>query len=118
MKKLATTLLYFASTLFIHTYGQIENWRDLTPSSDRNFFEIQQAFEMEFGGVPYEKGRGIKQYRRWEYYWENRVDINGNFPRPGKVLEEFNNYLESHPTPRNYVSGNGNWSLMGPIQNP
>ena len=118
MKKLATSLLYFASTLFIHTYGQIENWRDLTPSSDRNFFEIQQAFEMEFGGVSYEKGRGIKQYRRWEYYWENRVDINGNFPRPGKVLEEFNNYLESHPTPRNYVSGNGNWSLMGPIQKP
>ena len=50
MKKLATTLLYLASTLCIHTYGQIENWRDLTPSSDRNFFEIQQAFEMEFGG--------------------------------------------------------------------
>ena len=68
-------------------YAQNE-WHDLTPSQERNFFDIQSSFENEMGNQVYSKGKGIKQFRRWEYYWGGRVDEIGNFPPAGNVQLE------------------------------
>ena len=98
-------------------YAQNE-WHDLTPSQERNFFDIQSSFENEMGNQVYSKGKGIKQFRRWEYYWGGRVDEIGNFPSAGNVQLEMLDYYESHPVPKSYSSGSGNWSLLGPVPVP
>jgi PKD repeat protein len=85
---------------------------------DLNFYDIQRAYEQELGNVPYQKGLGIKQYKRWEYYWESRVDEQGNFPRPGHVLEEMQRYYANRPSGRSYLTGSGNWELLGPVAIP
>lgn len=45
-----------------------------------NFFEIQEAFNQYWEGKKIEKGKGYKQFRRWEYFMESRVDSTGWLP--------------------------------------
>jgi photosystem II stability/assembly factor-like uncharacterized protein len=116
IKVLATTWVFLLGTLNIALSQN--DWREMINDRSYNFFDVQQAFENDLGGVPYQKGLGIKQYRRWEYYWENRVDVNGNFPPEGHVLNEMTAYYQSHPTPKGYVAGSGTWIPQGPYPTP
>lgn len=99
-------------------WGQTEDWRTMMQDHTNNFFTIQRAYNQEMGNRPYEKGLGMKQYKRWEYYWESRVDEHGNFPRPGHTLREMEAYYRTHNNQRSYVTGSGNWSILGPIAIP
>jgi len=107
------TLLFVSNAVFSQ-----DTWQEMIQDPTVNFFDVQQAFENDLGNVPYEKGLGIKQYRRWEYYWKDRVDERGNRPEPGHVLNEMTNYYNTHSNSRNYLFGSGNWSLLGPIAKP
>lgn len=49
---------------------------------DANFYDIQAAFEAEWANKPYEKGKGYKQFKRWEWLMEQRVGPNGELPNP------------------------------------
>lgn len=86
------------------------------PNAD--FDAIQQSFYAEFGEEIGPKGSGWKQFKRWEYYQEQRLDADGKMQEPGKVLEEMLKYYESHPKPKNYLAGSGNWELLGPALVP
>ena len=93
-------------------------WQEMIQDPNANFYDIQNAFNNELGNVPYRKGLGIKQYRRWEYYWQSRVDEKGRFPEPGHALKEMEHYYNTHSNSRNYIAGSGNWSLLGPTPVP
>jgi hypothetical protein len=118
MKSIVSFLI--SSLLFTSfTWAQDgSTWEEMLYDPSINFYKTQQAFEADLGDRPYERGLGIKQYKRWEYYWQNRVDEKGNFPEPGHALKEMTNYYATHPSPENYKVGSGDWSLLGPIQKP
>lgn len=107
-------LLFFANHILL---GQ-SSWQEMVHDPSANFHDVQQAYEAALGNVPYQKGLGIKQYKRWEYYWEHRVDEKGKFPAPGHLLDEMSNYYNTHSNSRNYTVGSGNWSLLGPTPVP
>lgn len=115
MKKLLVLLLVLLSAGIMN--AQID-WREGMYDPDANFFQVQQSYQAEMGGRPYEKGLGMKQYKRWEYYWESRVDERGNFPVAGSVLQEMENYYKTHGVSRNYTLSNGNWQEVGPVVKP
>jgi PKD repeat protein len=124
MKKLCLiiTSLIFAGILS----GQ--QWIDNLPqgkiqNGDLTFYEIQKAFNdywdplhVANGYYKNEKGEeikayGWKQFRRWEYYWENRiVKETGQFPKTS-ASEELEKYLLENPRGK---SANGNWTSLGP----
>ncbi|MFT5645492.1 MAG: photosystem II stability/assembly factor-like uncharacterized protein [Aureispira sp.] len=106
--------LFFTS----HIVLSQNSWQEMIHSSTANFNEIKQAYEEDLGNVPYRKGLGIKQYKRWEYYWEHRVDEKGEFPTSGHVLDEMSTYYNTHSNGRNYLVGSGNWTLLGPTPVP
>lgn len=108
------TLIFLCNTIL---FAQ-DDWRTMIQNPDLNFYDIQRAYERELGNVPYRKGLGIKQYKRWEYYWESRVDEQGNFPEPGSVLQEMERYYRQRGQQRSYLTGSGNWSLLGPVAIP
>ncbi len=112
--KLTLSILCLVSSI-VYAQG---DWRDMMGDPNANFFEIQQSFYDEFGDQPGAKGTGWKQFKRWEYYHEQRVDPFGNFPPEGHVLNEITNYYLTHPESKTYTAGNGNWSLLGPINKP
>lgn len=108
-----TILIIFTITL----NAQQQDWRSMMHEKKDNFFTIQAIFNDAFEGVENKKGTGWKQFKRWEYYYENRVDEAGNFPEEGHVLEEMQNYYSSHQM-KSYVTGTGNWTALGPVNKP
>jgi PKD repeat protein len=58
-----------------------------------------------------QKAGGWKQFKRWEWFWESRVNPQtGDFPKVS-ALEQFKKYLTNN---RENLSSTGNWTSMGP----
>ena len=95
-------------------------------AGQQNFYQIQKAFYDSWkpyhvvNGYYYRNGkkikaRGWKQFKRWEWYWENRVDPQtGAFPGidEGKVFEK--RKISSSVS----RSSTGNWTSLGPSTSP
>ena len=99
-------MLICSQTLFA------QRWVDLMMEPDANYYNIQRAFYQEWGDKPYERGKGWKQFHRWEAFWENRIMEDGTFPMYNKVWEDFKSHLTSGS---NKSGGIGNWSPIGPF---
>jgi hypothetical protein len=120
MKKTALSLILSIGVLSAMAQN---NWQWMMHDQTQNFFAIEADFQLYYnskvganGVIP--KSTGIKPFKRWEYYWQSRVSPTGEFPVSGSVLEEKKRWLAQHVDSRNYVSGSGTWSLLGPIQTP
>ncbi len=73
-------------------------------------FNVENGYYMVNGEK--QKAWGWKQFKRWEWYWETRVDpVTGAFPDK-TALEVF----EAFTNGREETSGSGDWSSMGPDQ--
>jgi hypothetical protein len=119
-------ILFFA---FAFTNAKAQQLEDIIISSGKNptkltFFEIQQTYRdfekqmgIEKGFVKNEQGElvkfpGWKQYKRWEYFWELRVNpSNGKFPDFSTYdrFAEMEHQLKSEPK----TTSVGNWTSMG-----
>ena len=115
MRSLLPLLIIIFTPLL--SYSQ-NDWRTMIGNPDINFTTIQESFYAEFGDEIGEKGSGWKQFKRWEYYQEQRLDALGNYPEPGNVLSEILKYQETHPITKTYILGSGNWELLGPTLVP
>ena len=96
--------------------------------SSPNFYQIQRAMEDywdskspmkvsaseeegEDGGAP-----GWALYKRWEYYWEQRINIKtGEFPKTNSVIEYQAYKQQNKPTYNNLKSAqfSESWSNLG-----
>lgn len=54
-----------------------------------NFYRILELKEQEWDGVPLEKRKGYKQFKRWENFWFQRTYPHGNFPEGTEILNEY-----------------------------
>ena len=87
-----------------------------------NFYEIQKNFNNYCKENNIVKGKitikgrtqkapGYKQYKRWEWFWEHRVDSLGNFPKNNTVWEEWEKQRSNnHQT----TKSNNIWKPRGP----
>jgi photosystem II stability/assembly factor-like uncharacterized protein len=87
-----------------------------------NFYRIQEKANIWFGQHPAaadEEDGTYAQYKRWEWFNEQRVLPNGNFPSPAINWQEWKSYARSHSgvlARTAYLSGN--WSFIGPTTTP
>ncbi|MCR9171336.1 MAG: T9SS type A sorting domain-containing protein [bacterium] len=116
MKSLKGTLCAFMAFWALSSYAQ--DWREMIQNEHPNFAEIQASFYAEFGDSIGPKGSGWKQFKRWEYYWESRLDENGNIPDPAERYQIFQAYEELQNAQGKYAAGTGNWSELGPVSLP
>lgn len=85
---------------------------------DANFFEIQKSFYAEFGDSIGPKGSGWKQFKRWEYHYQDKVDQFGNLPNADNYYNELKSVSKKRSTNSKYAIGTGNWQELGPISKP
>jgi len=95
---------------------------DKAQKGELTFQDIQNAFNQYntengvLGGKRLINGQkvkvpGWKQFKRWEYFWETRVNpVTGEFPKTS-AAEEFARYLKTNPSGK---SNSGTWSAVGP----
>ncbi|MGC6428935.1 MAG: T9SS type A sorting domain-containing protein [Flavobacteriales bacterium] len=106
--------LYILFVLIFKTsYSQQKNWRELIVDPKIKFEEIKTSFDEEWKNKEYEKGKGFKQFYRWQNFWENRLLSNGDFPNFSKGFNEFVNFQSSFSNPAN--TDDDQWNPIGPI---
>jgi photosystem II stability/assembly factor-like uncharacterized protein len=84
-----------------------------------NFHELQKQFNEYFHDKmmeqdPFEGPEDEEwyQFKRWEWFTENRLLPNGDFPPPDILWNEFHSYKNSHREPGSMVSPP--WYPVGP----
>jgi photosystem II stability/assembly factor-like uncharacterized protein len=77
-----------------------------------NFYDIRQKFNAYWDGKELDRGKGWKAFKRWEWYWENRVGKDGLFPPAGLALENFNQYIRQNRNGDRNIQAN--WQVVGP----
>ena len=128
MKKVYLKSLLFALTVMagLTLFGQ--NSKSGAPqkaaASKNNFYSIEKSFNDKWSSYNIDRNGyyidengeekrvpGYKQFKRWEWYWETRVDkTTGDFPRIRKsdvFMERANNGNPSRST-------SGSWTSLGP----
>ncbi len=118
MKKI-NLFLFFVISLFSTSSIFSQEWMGRASSAKNNFNEIQHAFYDYWKDKKVVKGQGYKQFKRWEWFWEQRVFKDGSFPSPYVTRDEWNKYVLSHSgTSYRQTSPNGSWQFQGPSTTP
>lgn len=125
MKTLITRLPILLLFFFARSFSQ--NWVEKKNDPNENFYSIQQEFNTYWSNKTYERGKGYKAFKRWEWYTEPRVYPSGDmrFASKAKAYEEFQNYLLQNPAFAQRISAqmgttsaSGNWTPIGPFGSP
>ena len=106
-------------------FAQSENapsW--ISPSREHNFYEIQADFEKYWEGknitpeTPRDSRLGWKQFKRWEWFWEQRVYPDGVFPARGHVYNEYLKIQANRQNNKNDKTQVADWIHLGPKTAP
>jgi len=79
---------------------------------DVNFYEVQEAFNEHWGDKGYERGKGFKQYKRWEYFMEQRVYPTGNRLNTETL---YNEWKKAKREARDLAKSDTPWQPVGPV---
>jgi photosystem II stability/assembly factor-like uncharacterized protein len=121
MKKKLLTIILAILCLSINA----QEWTKNIKTSKPNFFEIQKAFndyqkdnETELKSSTSnnkEKDGDYEKFKRWEWYWKQRVDNGGNFPESDVLVKENEKYTTKNINKApEAIESNANWSFYGP----
>jgi hypothetical protein len=112
MKRFLIALLTF---FIIGNIVQAQEYVRLMEKQNANFYDIQQAFYDHWEGKTYEKGKGWKQFKRWEYFIEPRVYPTGKLINPSLAYEEYIKFKNKYSLPKGSINNKTvNWVPLGP----
>jgi photosystem II stability/assembly factor-like uncharacterized protein len=120
MKNLFFLIAFLGIALFpIDLFSQSEPPLWMIKDYNRNFYDIQADFNKYWEGkvitkeTPREERMGWKQFKRWEWFWEQRVAPSGVFPNPGHTYMEYFKYREQKSKQKDRKQA-GDWTFLGP----
>jgi len=105
----------FLIFLLVPQFLFAQNWIDKMQDPSQNFYEVQKEFNDYWENKTIEKGKGWKQFKRWENFMEQRVFPDG-VQHPELLLEEYND-LQATNNQFNMLPPNV-WSQVGPSNVP
>lgn len=83
----------------------------------QNFYEKQEYYRNLWGEENPGKGKGWKQYKRMEYFLEQRVGSDGTLPPAYTIFSEFQNYEAKNKLNRTNAN-TADWQPLGPVNQP
>ncbi len=108
-------LCLFFFTQFSFSQLDSMNWVQMMKDPSSNFYDVQTAFNAYWNGRTIEKGKGYKQFKRWEAYMEPRVYPSGDMKIPSQTYTQFKEWEDTHPASPTTKASGGVWSSMGPL---
>ena len=94
------------------SYSQYPHWIDMMDDPTVNFYEVQNAFNQYFKGRDKGKGTGWKQFKRWEWFMEQRVYPSGDRLNHPQLWTEMMAFYEEYPL--DGYRSNETWEPLGP----
>lgn len=100
MKKVFYLLSLTAlSIVFITLSAKGQPWlMSMSIDSAESFPAVKQAFDNYWSDKQPEKGSGWKQFKRWEYFWEQRLFPDGDMPDAKQIHSEFERWRDKKGT--------------------
>ena len=116
------TKLFLLILVVVSIQVNAQQWaKSLEDKKNPTFFEIQKAFNDYYKANPDEQNPGeendgdFEKFKRWEWYWEQRVSTTGEFPPNDIVWNEWNKYIANQSSKREKnMKSSGNWMFKGP----
>jgi PKD repeat protein len=93
-------------------------WVEMMLDPNANFYETQEVFNEFWEGKTIEKGKGYKQFKRWEHHMEPRVYPSGDVKLASQAMTNYRQWEEDQMAAGIPKSLNGAWTAMGPFGNP
>ncbi len=93
-------------------------WVEMMLDPNANFYETQEVFNEYWEGKTIEKGKGYKQFKRWEHRMAPRVYPSGDVKLASLAMTNYRQWEEDQLAAGIPKSLNGDWTLMGPVGNP
>ncbi len=95
-----------------------QQWVEMMHDPNANFYETVESFNQFWEGKTIEKGKGYKQFRRWEAHMAPRVYPTGDVKLASQAFTNYRQWEADQLAAGIPKSTNGNWSLMGPVGKP
>lgn len=114
MKKILSALIV---CLLCCNISYAQEYVRLMESENANFYDVQKAFNEHWDGKKYEKGKGWKQFKRWEYFMEPRVNSAGIIANPSLPWLEHQKFQRNYGLTKGNLSNktaSSNWTPIGP----
>lgn len=115
MKRILFLFTFLLSTLFM--YAQEQSWVQMMQNPDANFYDIQKAFYAQWKDKTPEKGKGYKQFKRWENFMEPRVYPSGKLPHD-VIAKELIKIVKDNNLKSRGQAQVANWQPLGPTNVP
>lgn len=93
--------------------AQTNDWVSQMQDPNVNFYTVQQNFEQYWAEREIEKGKGWKQFKRWEAFMEPRVYPDGERPSAEVISQVYGAVLGN-----NAQADLGQWAPIGPFNGP
>jgi len=87
-------------------------WLSIKDKND--FFSMQKEFNNYWEGKEIKRGEGWKQFKRWEYFWEQRLYPSGEFPNALYLLNSYNTFLNKITDENQLQDIEPVWNELGP----
>ncbi|MBP7513740.1 MAG: PKD domain-containing protein [Flavobacteriales bacterium] len=101
----------FLSFLPVVASGQ--SWSQGMSDPGTNFHAVRDAFNAHWEGRPYERGKGYKVFKRWEWWMEPRTYPSGVRPDPGIYVHALKDLKRMELVQG--AKSNADWQPMGPV---
>ena len=104
---------------FCYKAAKAQPWIETNRPASATFQEIKQSFNDYWKDKQIERGKGYKQFKRWEWFWESRLLPNGEFPSPTITMDEYRKYYDMYAakqSPRTLSTDD--WEFAGPTTSP
>jgi photosystem II stability/assembly factor-like uncharacterized protein len=106
-------LFIVGSLLGSWSYGQ--TWVEKMQDPNANFYEIQKTFNTYWANKKIEKGKGWKQFRRWESFMTPRVYPSGDMNIEANLMQAYQEYKSKYSSSKIAA---GSWISLGPLSIP
>lgn len=118
-------IIFIIAFIAITKYSTAQEWTNNIKNENPTFYDIQQVFNDYWEPFNVENGKyitngqehkayGWKQFKRWEWYWQQRVGPSGVFPNNTVIWDEWDKLKANKVKNVNNKKPPSNWSPIGP----
>ena len=111
MKRTLTLIAFLCFSLISLPELFSQKWIEMMDAGV-DFYTIRDSFNQLWDGVPYEKGKGYKQFKRWEWFMEQRVYPSGDYFDPMAAWNEWEKMNKAGVDGQEKTLGT--WTPLGP----
>lgn len=95
-----------------------QKWTTVLNSPQGTFKEIQEDFKNYWQDKEYVKGKGFKQYQRWENFMAPRIYPSYDMTLPSNNYHNFMEWKRNQPASVGVRTMASNWTTLGPPTKP